>query len=67
MRLNLSLFGGDGMPGSVMDLLVEDVDAFYAKFTMRRVPIGLPRTNETWGDREMYVKDADRNSLRIIA
>jgi uncharacterized glyoxalase superfamily protein PhnB len=65
--LNLSSFSGDGVPGGVANLLVEDVDALYEEFTARGVPIDLAPTNQTWGTREMYVKDADRNCLRFIA
>jgi catechol 2,3-dioxygenase-like lactoylglutathione lyase family enzyme len=32
----------------------------------RGVPIELPPTDQTWGNREMYVNDPDGNSLRFI-
>ena len=35
---------------------------------MRRkgVPIDLRPTDQTWGNREMYVKDPDGNSIRFV-
>jgi uncharacterized glyoxalase superfamily protein PhnB len=65
-RLHLSSFSGDGAMGSVAFLLVEDVDALYAELMAKGVPIALTPTDQTWGNRELYVKDADGNSLRFI-
>ena len=67
LRLDLSSHSGDGVPGGVVGIHVTDVDALYAEFTARQVPIALAPTDQTWGQREMYVKDADGNSLRFIA
>jgi uncharacterized glyoxalase superfamily protein PhnB len=61
----LSSFSGDGVTGGVVNLLVDNVDALYAEFAAAGVPIDLPPTDQTWGTREMYVKDADRNCLRF--
>ena len=65
--LHLSSFSGDGVPGAVANMIVDDVDKFYAEFTLRHVPIDTPPVDQSWGNREMYVKDADRNCLRFIA
>ncbi|HMG87088.1 MAG TPA: VOC family protein [Terracidiphilus sp.] len=65
--LHLSSFSGDGVAGGVANLIVDDVDKFHKEFTARRVPIVVPPVDQTWGGREMYVKDADGNSLRFIA
>ncbi len=67
LRLDLSSFSGDGVPGGVVGITVSDVDALYAEFTAQQVSVALPPTDQTWGQREMYVKDADGNSLRFIA
>jgi uncharacterized glyoxalase superfamily protein PhnB len=52
--------------GGVINLLVEDVDALHAEFAGKGVVIELEPTDQTWGNREMYVKDPDRNSPRFI-
>lgn len=64
--LHLSSFSGDGVPGHVCNLLVESVDDLYHEFMSKGVAVDLPPTDQTWGTREMYVKDADRNSVRFI-
>ena len=65
-RLHVFSFSGDGVPGGVVNLLVDDVDALHVEFVARRVRIDLARIDQTWGTREMYVKDSDGNCLRFI-
>jgi len=65
--VHLSSFSGDGVAGGVANFIVDDVDKFHAEFTARHVAIAVPPVDQTWGSREMYVKDADGNSLRFIA
>jgi catechol 2,3-dioxygenase-like lactoylglutathione lyase family enzyme len=38
----------------------------FAEFKARGVPIQLEPHDQSWGNREMYVRDADSNSLRFI-
>jgi len=64
--LHVSSFSGDGVAGGVVNLLVDDVDALYAEFKAKGIDIALPPTDQTWGNREMYVKDAGGNTLRFI-
>jgi uncharacterized glyoxalase superfamily protein PhnB len=64
--LNISSFSGDGVAGGVANLMVDDVDALHAEFLAQGVTIDLPPSDQTWGNREMYIKDADRNCLRFI-
>ena len=64
--LNLSSFSGDGVAGGTANLFVDDVDALHAEFISKGVPIDTGPVDQTWGSREMYVKDADRNCLRFI-
>lgn len=64
--LNLSSFSGDGVPGGVANLVVDDVDALHAEFVAKGVSIHVAPVDQTWGSREMYVKDADGNCLRFI-
>jgi catechol 2,3-dioxygenase-like lactoylglutathione lyase family enzyme len=63
--LHLSSFSGDGVAGGVVNLLVNDVDALHAEFVAKGVPIAVEPVDQTWGTREMYVKDADGNCLRF--
>lgn len=64
--MHLSSFSGDGVPGHAVNLLVEDVDALYAEFLAKDVRIDLVPTDQTWGTREMYVRDPDNNCIRFI-
>jgi uncharacterized glyoxalase superfamily protein PhnB len=65
--LNLSSFSGDGVSGGVVNFMVDSVDNLYDEFTAKHVHIDLPPVDQTWGSREMYIKDADKNCLRFIA
>lgn len=65
VQLHLSSFSGDGVFGSAIYIRVEEVDALHAELAAKEVPIALEPTDQTWGNREMYVKDPDGNSLRF--
>jgi uncharacterized glyoxalase superfamily protein PhnB len=65
--LHLSSFPGDGVPGGVANILVDNVDALHAELVAKGVSIDSGPVDQTWGTREMYVKDADHNSIRFIA
>jgi len=65
--INLSSFSGDGVSGGVVNLMVDNVDNLFAEFTAKNVPIDTPPVDQTWGSREMYVKDAAGNCLRFLA
>jgi len=64
--LHVSSFSGDAVFGGVANLLVDDVDALHAEFLAKGVAIAVGPVDQTWGTREMYVKDADGNCLRFI-
>ncbi len=64
--LHVSSFSGDGVAGGVANFIVENVDALHTELMYRGVPIDTGPVNQTWGTREMYVKDADRNCVRFI-
>ena len=64
--LHVSSFPGDGVSGGVVYLAVEDVDALHAELVAKGVPVDTGPVDQTWGNREMYVKDPDRNSIRFI-
>jgi hypothetical protein len=64
--LHVSSFSGDGVSGGVVNLIVEEVDALHEELVGRGVRIDTGPVDQTWGNREMYVKDADGNSIRFI-
>jgi uncharacterized glyoxalase superfamily protein PhnB len=66
VEMHVSSFPGDGVSGGAVFLLVEDVDALYIELVAKGVQIALEPTNQSWGNREMYVKDADGNSIRFV-
>jgi len=64
--VHLSSFSGDGVCGGVVRLEVDDVDGLRAELVEKGVRIDTGPVDQTWGAREMYVKDADGNSIRFI-
>ena len=64
IRLHLSSFPGDGKPGNAA-VLVDNVDELYKEFIHKGVTIDLIPTNQSWGNREMYIEDFDKNSIRF--
>ena len=66
VRLHLSSFPGDGVSGGVVYLAVEDVDVLHAELVAKGVAIDTGPVEQTWGNREMYVKDPDLNSIRFV-
>ena len=65
--LHLSSHAGDGVVGGVVYFLSEDVDALHAEFVARNVAIDVVPVDQTWGVRELYVRDPDGNSVRFGA
>ena len=63
--LHVSSFSGDGVSGGVVVVEVNDVDCLHADLVAKGVPIDTAPVDQSWGSREMYVKDADRNSIRF--
>lgn len=66
VRLDVSSFSGDGIAGGVASFEVRDVDALYEEFKAKGVTFELPPYDQTWGNREMYLRDTDGNSIRFI-
>jgi uncharacterized glyoxalase superfamily protein PhnB len=64
--LHISSFSGDGISGGVANLIVDNVDALHAEFVAKGIRIAVEPVDQTWGTREMYVKDADGNTMRFI-
>ena len=65
MRIHLSSFPDDGKSGNAVVLIVENVDILHDELVTKGVQIDLVPTNQSWGNREMYVKDPDDNSIRF--
>ena len=65
VSLYVSSHAGDGVAGSAVNIEVDDVDDLHAEFVARGVNIDLPPIDQTWGTREMYVKDGEGNCLRF--
>jgi catechol 2,3-dioxygenase-like lactoylglutathione lyase family enzyme len=66
VEIHVSSFSGDGVAGGVVFLLVADVDVLHKELTAKGVEIDLEPTDQTWGNREMYVSDPDGNSIRFV-
>ena len=72
-ELQLSRHAGDGVFGSLQRVFVDDVDERYRTFRARGLdttqrpesPIHTAPVDQTWGNRELYVKDPDGNSIRF--
>jgi uncharacterized glyoxalase superfamily protein PhnB len=64
--IHASSFSGDGVSGHVVNLLVDDVDALHSELVARGVKISVAPVDQTWGTREMYVRDPDNNCVRFI-
>jgi catechol 2,3-dioxygenase-like lactoylglutathione lyase family enzyme len=74
--LFLSSHKGDGSFGQVIHVTVDDVETLFRKFRGRGLETpGNPDDpkevhegpiEQSWGTREFYVKDPDRNTLRFM-
>lgn len=66
VTLHISSFAEDAVPGGAVFLIVEDVDALHMELKAKGVVIDLEPTDQSWGNREMYVNDPDGNSIRFV-
>ena len=66
VTIHVSSFLGDGVAGGVVFIVVDDVDALYEELMERGISISLPPTDQSWGNREMYITDPNGNSLRFV-
>lgn len=67
VELHLSSHAGDSAAGSAVNIRAIDVDELHREFVGRGVPIQVGPVDQTWGLREMYVRDPDGNSIRFQA
>jgi len=63
--LHLSSHAGDGVAGGAVYFIAASVDELHAEFKARGVLIHIAPVDQTWGMREMYVRDPDGNSVRF--
>ena len=72
-ELQLTTYEGDYLFGSVANIVVDDVDSLFQKYLSRGFdtsgkkdsPVHQGPTDQTWGRREFYVTDQDKNTLRF--
>jgi uncharacterized glyoxalase superfamily protein PhnB len=64
--IHLSSFEANGPTGMSVAFEVGHVDSLHSEFVAKGVPIHMPPTDQTWGTREMYVRDPDGNKLAFI-
>ncbi len=64
--IHVSSFSGDAVAGGVVYLTVDDVDKLHASLVEKGLAIDLEPMDQTWGNRETYIKDPDGNSIRFI-
>ena len=66
VHIHLSSFSGDAVAGGVVMVLVEDVDSLFAELSAKGVKFDPEPVDQSWGNREAYVKDPDGNSIRFF-
>ena len=72
-HIHLSTFAGDGQFGTAVYCYVDNVDALFDRFRQAGLkvpvkpesPVEEGPVNQTWGMREVYVRDPDGNTLRF--
>lgn len=63
--LHVSSFPGDGAIGHVATISVDDIEALRDELVSRGVEVGNGVMDQDWGDRELYVRDRDGNTIRF--
>ena len=63
-KLHLSEHHGDGIPGSAIRVLVDDLEAYHEELTAKRYKYYRPGLqDQEWGAREMTVQDGFGNRI----
>jgi len=60
-RLHVHSFQSGTVGAGAVYVFVDDADALYAELVANAVPVSGPPIDQTWGTREITVRDADRN------
>jgi uncharacterized glyoxalase superfamily protein PhnB len=55
----------EGTTGALVLLYVENVDAWHMQLLARNIPVDTVPHDESWGNREMQIRDPDGNILRL--
>lgn len=63
--IHISSFSGDGIAGGVVTIVVDDIDALHAELVGKGVDVGTGVMDQTWGNREVYVRDPTGNAIRF--
>ena len=66
VQIHVSSFEANGPTGMSVAFHAESVDSLHAEFESKGVPIHMPPTDQTWGNREMYLRDPDDNKLAFL-
>ena len=61
--LHVTSFKDGAVGSSAVYALVADIDALYAEFVAKGIPVPHPPIDQTWGTREISVRDADGNKI----
>jgi uncharacterized glyoxalase superfamily protein PhnB len=62
-RLHVHSFQGGTVGAAAVYVFVDDVDSLYGELMSNGVSVSGPPIDQTWGTREIAVRDADRNVL----
>lgn len=73
-ELMLTSLEGDQKIGIAANMLVQDIDNLFEKYLSRGLdtsdkessPVHQGPLDQSWGNREFYVTDADGNTLRFV-
>ncbi len=73
LELQLTIFEGNYLFGSVVNIRVDEVDDLFKKYLERGLdisnkqgsPVHQGPTDQSWGMREFYITDKDGNTLRF--
>lgn len=73
-ELMLTILEGDQKPGIAANVFVDNVDVLFDKYISRGLdisgkensPVHQGPVDQSWGNREFYVTDADGNTLRFV-
>ncbi|MFC0774739.1 VOC family protein [Terrimonas alba] len=73
-ELMLTSLEGDQKIGIAANVLVQDIDNLFEKYLSRGLdtsdkessPVHQGPLDQSWGNREFYVTDADGNTLRFV-
>ena len=62
-RLHVHSYQSGASGTSAVYIFVDDVDSLYAELISKGVPVSGPPVDQSWGTREIGVRDPDRNIL----